>query len=130
MDNPNMKNTNTLEIFSTGACRDNQEDKARYDLIPTAALRLLAAHYASGSKIYGEKNWTKGMPYSRVIASLLRHVYQFIEGDSSERHDVAIAWNAFALITYQEWIRAGKLPPELDDRHLLNNPESFHEQED
>lgn len=44
--------SSAFEQFSTGAVRDNQQDKPRYDLIPPAALRLLADHYTRGAQFY------------------------------------------------------------------------------
>lgn len=86
------------EQFPTGSQRDTQTDKPRYDLIPVEPLRRLAAHYALGGKKYGDNNWRLGQPNSRVYASLLRHVYAWAEGDESEDHLAAVAWNAFALM--------------------------------
>ncbi len=104
------------EDFSTGARRDTQDAKPRYDLIPLPALKRLADLYARGAIKYGEHNWQKGMPFSRVYASLFRHLIQWAEGDTAEDHMAAVAWNAFALMTYEEWIREKKLLATLDDR--------------
>lgn len=57
----------------------------------------------------GDDNWKKGQPYSRAYASLFRHLIQWREGDRSEDHISAVAWNAFALMYYEERM------PELND---------------
>lgn len=103
------------EDFKTGARRDVQEDKPRYDLIPVAALKRLADLYARGAVKYGENNYQKGIPFSRVYASMFRHLIQFREGDISEDHLAAVAWNAFAIMFYQDEIEKKRLPRELDD---------------
>lgn len=115
-----MKKYETLDSgkrqeFDTGARRDTQEDKPRYDLLPTPALRRVAELYARGAKKYGENNYQRGIPFSRVYASLFRHLIAFREGDKSEDHLAAVAWNAFALIYYEEQIEMNKLPQELND---------------
>ena len=109
--------------FSTGARRDVQVGKPAFHLIPIPALKRLAELYARGAEKYGEHNWQKGMPFSRVFASLLRHAYQYAEGDRSEDHLAAVAWNAFALMTYEVHVTAGTLPGELDDMTPKGNDE-------
>lgn len=103
------------EQFTSGAVRDSQEGKPRYGLIPIGPLRRLAMRYTDGAKAYGEDNYQKGIPFSRVADSLLRHIYSYLDGDSSEDHLAAVAWNAFALMFYEEQIIKGKLPSILND---------------
>jgi hypothetical protein len=105
------------EGFTTGARRDTQDGKPRYDLLPVTALRRLAELYSRGAVKYGDRNWEKGMPFRRVYASLLRHVFAFAEGEPTEDHLAAVAFNAFALMHYQEAIQRGELPADLDDMH-------------
>lgn len=104
------------ETFSTGAQRDTQTDKLRYDLIPLGALEALAKVYTDGAAKYGDDNWQKGMPFKRVYASLLRHIFAWAAGDTSERHMANAAWNCFALLHYEDMVKQGVLPASLDDR--------------
>lgn len=110
-----VKDSGKRQEFNTGAVRDIQEGKGRYDLISPIALRRLARHYENGAKKYGEHNWTKGMPLSRYLDSLIRHAYKLLAGMDDEDHAAAIAWNAFAYIHTKELIDQGKLPKELDN---------------
>jgi len=103
------------EEFTTGACRDVQEGKTRFGLLPISPLRRLAGLYARGAISYGEGNYEKGMPFSRVYESLLRHIYAWAEGDRVEDHLAAVAWNAFTLMYYEDQIFKGKLIQLLDD---------------
>lgn len=109
------KDSGKREDFATGARRDVQEGKPRYELIPVSALKRLAELYSRGAVKYGENNFTLGIPFKRVMASLLRHAFQYLEGDRSEDHLAGCSWNAFALMYYEEQIRRGLLPKELDD---------------
>jgi hypothetical protein len=103
------------EEFQTGSRRDSREGKGRYDLLPPEAVRRLAQLYERGAAKYGDRNWEKGQPVSRYLDSLLRHVYAYLEGESTEDHLAAAAWNAFSAMTTEERARAGTLPAELND---------------
>lgn len=104
------KDSGNRELMDTGSQRDTQEGKPRYDLIPVTSLRRLADLYARGAEKYDDFNWAKGQPFSRVYASMFRHLIAFAEGDTEEDHLAAVAWNAFAIMHYQETGRE-----ELDD---------------
>jgi hypothetical protein len=95
------KDSGKREEFASGAVRDVQADKPRYDLIPPKGLRRVADLYARGAVKYEEMNWRKGMPSSRIMASLLRHVEAYRAGDRTEDHLAAICFNAFALMEFE-----------------------------
>lgn len=103
------KDSGKREEFSTGSRRDTQHGKPRFDLIPTQPLTRLAHLYARGAEKYDDWNWMKGQPMSRVYASMFRHMIAFREGDKSEDHLAAVAWNAFALMYFEDH------RPELND---------------
>lgn len=111
------KDSGSRDEFDTGSVRDKQEGKGRYDLISPHALQRLADLYERGASKYKDRNWEKGMPYTRVFDSMVRHAYQWLRGDADEDHLAAVAWNAFALIHYEEMTARGFFfPEELDDR--------------
>jgi hypothetical protein len=110
------KVTESRDEFSTGSVRGDQSGKGRYDLLPREAIHRLAQLYERGAEAYGDNNWRLGQPFSRVASSMLRHAFQAANGDTDEDHLAAVMFNAAALATYEELIRAGKLPAELDDR--------------
>lgn len=111
MSNYTTKFTGVKEVQKTGYQRDSQEDKTRYDLIPVEGLKRLADLYARGAKLYNEDNWKKGSSYKRIYASMLRHVYAWRQGDTSEDHLAAISWASMALMFYED-----KNMKQLDDR--------------
>lgn len=117
-----MNDNGTREIqIENGAMRENQEGKGRPDLITPFALTRLAKHYENGSKKYADRNWEKGMKFSRYTASIFRHLIAWMKGDGSEDHLAAIAWNAFAIMHHQELKQT-----ELDDMpHYLNKGEKI-----
>ena len=111
-----------VETFSTGMVRDVQDDKLRYELIPVESLKRLAAVYTKGAKKYAPNNWRKGAPLSRTLASLLRHVYAPLLGESVAGDDdfYQAVFNLFTLAEHIRMIEAGELPAELDDLGLTN----------
>lgn len=55
--------------------------KLRYDLIPSAAEAALAEALTLGATKYSPNNWREGIVYSRLLASLRRHVSALAAGE-------------------------------------------------
>lgn len=110
-----VKDSGVRQEFETGAVRDTQEGKGRFDLLPINAIIRLAKHFENGAKKYGDENWRKGIPLRRYLDSMLRHCFKFAGGLEDEDHLSAIIWNACCLLETQEMIRMGRLPKELDN---------------
>lgn len=96
------KSGEDLKKFETGAVRYSDDGKPRFDLIPPQALERVAMLYARGAKIYGDRNWEKGIPTSRCYASMLRHAFSYGRGEEDEDHLAAVVWNALAIMQFQE----------------------------
>ena len=111
----NMHDSGERQEFTTGAIRDTAEDKPRPSLISPFLIERLGMWCALGAKKYSDRNWEKGMPFSRVMDSLERHIMKYKMGLQDEDHLAAIAWNAMALIHYEEMIKRGILSEELND---------------
>ena len=101
--------------FDTGAVRDAMRGKGMPSCIPTDALRAVAKRFEDGATKYGRDNWRKGIPLSRYVDSLYRHLWAYMDGDTSEDHGGAIIWNAMCLVETSEMIKEGDLPPHLND---------------
>lgn len=111
---------NKKQEYSTGATRDDVDGKGRFDLIPDIPLTRLANIFQGGGKNHGDRNWEKGLPFSRLIDSATRHLVQYkmskyIPKLREEDHLGQAAWNIFALMHEEEMIKLGFLPKELDD---------------
>lgn len=90
--------------------------KPRYDLIPALAQEELAKVLTVGVEKYGVDNWRKGMKWSKVLASLERHLYAIKRGEDRDPetgllHSAHIQSNAAFLTEYFFTF------PELDDRY-------------
>lgn len=99
------------DVYASGATRDSAEGKGRYDLISPHALRRLALVYERGAKNHGDSNWKKGIPYSRLYSSALRHLFQALSGQRDEDHLGQAMWNIACLIHFEELERT-----DLEDR--------------
>lgn len=117
-----MHDSGKRQGFKTGAVRDTAEGKCRPELISPIFIRRLAAHLAAGAAKYSARNWEKGIPLDRSMASLLRHANEHREGDRSEDHLAAIACNIMFLIHTEEMIERGLLPAELNDLPVYTKP--------
>lgn len=104
------------EVFKTGAQRDSGSDKLRYELISPLALERIARVLTDGAARYGERNWEKGIPVMRCVASALRHLYAYLAHEDDEDHLACLGCNVMFLLHYDTLLRAGRLPRELDDR--------------
>jgi hypothetical protein len=97
-----------MRQWSTGAVRDDDDGKPRYDLIPALALRRVAHRFADGAKKYGEDNWQKGIPRAQILASAMRHLEAWrcnVEGREridDEDHLAAVTWGMLVLMQYEE----------------------------
>lgn len=56
-------------------------------------LKDLAVHFEKGAEKYGERNCEKGIPLKSFIDSGLRHLTQWIYGDTDEPHHISAIWN-------------------------------------
>jgi hypothetical protein len=67
-------------------------------------LNELAIHYEKGAEKYGVDNWKKGIPYKSFRDSGLRHLIQWIKGETDEHHHIAAIWNFIGAmwVTKQE----------------------------
>lgn len=84
------------------AIREPSTGKGRYDLISPFATRRLAKWYELGATKYSDRNWEKGMPFSRYVDSAKRHLDKYIMGMDDEDHLAAAAWNIFSIMHHQE----------------------------
>lgn len=92
------------------AVREPSDGKGRFDLITPFGLERLAKWYELGAKKYTDRNWEKGIPFSRYFDSAMRHMMKFIMGRTDEDHLAAAVWNLMAIMHHQELVQT-----ELDD---------------
>ena len=91
------------------------EGKPRYDLVPAFAQDQYVKVLTAGAKKYSDNNWREGMKWSKVLASLKRHIAAFERGEDADPetgilHVAHIMCNAAFLVEYY------KIYPQGDDR--------------
>ena len=110
-----LKDSGHRQVFDSGAQRDREVGKGRYDLISPLMLKRLADVLEKGSIKYSSRNWELGMPMSRCIDSASRHIHQYLEGQREEDHLTQGLCNLMFAIHIEEQIMRGNLPKELND---------------
>ncbi len=60
-----------------------------------------------GADHYGDRNWEKGIPFQRCLASLYRHIVAWQLGKNDEDHLGNAAFNLMALMHYENYAALG-----------------------
>lgn len=108
-----MRHRDKKTEFETGAHRDTDEGKGRPSLISPVLIHRLGILLQEGAEHYEADNWMRGMPYRRTADSIIRHIFQWLAGDTDEDHLAAVCFGAMCLMTYES---DKVLDQKLDDR--------------
>lgn len=79
--NQSIGDINSQEAGSAARYNGGKPD---FSLIPLCTLEDEARVWEYGKRKYAAWNWAKGMPYSAVIASVLRHIAAFQRGEDND----------------------------------------------
>ena len=87
-----------------GGLRYN-DGKVQLELIPPEWTWALGIVLTRGAIKYAVRNWERGMKWSYVLGSMMRHITKFLCGERYDaetgcHHLAHVAWNALALMTY------------------------------
>lgn len=103
----------TARSWSRGTKWD--DDKPAYGLLPVYGVELAAAVAKVGAVNYDDWNFTKGIPYSRLIAAAKRHIAAFERGEEVDP-DNEIPPLGGAIWSLMALAEMSVIHPELDDR--------------
>lgn len=83
------------------------DDKLPIQLIPPESIVAQAEILAFGARKYSERNWEKGMRWSRLFGAINRHLWTWWSGDCLDRetllnHIKAVHTVSGFLVTYIE----------------------------
>jgi hypothetical protein len=110
-----MNDNGTRHIYPSGALREAEPGKGSYELLSPYAEDRVAKWAEMGAKKYGERNWEDGMPFGRFFQAAKRHLNKYHRGLDDEDHLAAAIWNISAIIHFEEMIRLGLIPEDLDN---------------
>lgn len=107
-----LRTTGDVNSQEKGSGARYDAGKTRYELIPTHLLKSTADVFAYGANKYAAWNWTKGMPWSKVIGCLKRHLAAIesgedIDPESGLPHIGHLMCNALMLEHYRENYKTG-----------------------
>lgn len=98
-----------------GSALRYNDGKTRYDLLPPFAIDQFAKVMTKGAIKYAQRNWEKGMDWSKVLASLKRHIAAFERGEDID-HETKLLHMAHAMTNAAFLLEYYKIYPEGDDR--------------
>lgn len=88
------------ELIATSGHKDDR-DKIRMELIPPELMTSVGDILTSGAKKYDDRNWEKGMKWSRVYGALLRHLNAWWGGETKDPETGrSHLWHAACCITF------------------------------
>ena len=125
-----MQDSGQRQTFESGAVRDTAEGKPRPDLFSPFAMERIGFWLEAGARKYSEHNWSKGIPASRCMASLHRHLMKYMQGATDEDHLSAVATNCMFLLHFEEAVKRGFLPESLLDMPKYNAIPRVHQNQD
>lgn len=81
-------------------------DKIRPELISSEFIESLSAVLTFGAKKYADRNWEKGMDWSRPFGGLMRHMWAWWRGENNDpetgfSHLAHAACCVMFLLTYE-----------------------------
>ena len=114
VENITIADSGTRSQFGTGAVRDGQTGKGRFDLLPFEALWEVSKVFEAGAAKYAERNWEKGIPLHVFVSSGLRHLTKWLMGRTDEPHLTMCVWNFLCLLQTKLWIESGRLGTDLN----------------
>jgi len=89
--------------------------KLRFDLVPISSEKALAQVLTYGARKYAERDWEKGIAYSRIYAAARRHLASWWAGTDTDAES-GLPHLDHALCNIAFLIEFMKTHPELDDR--------------
>ena len=98
----------------TGALKADG-NKLRYDLIPAGPLKEVVKILSYGSLKYDDRNWEKGMKWSRPFGAAMRPLWAWWGGETLDE-DTGCSHVAHAAVNLLFLLEFENTKPEFDDR--------------
>jgi len=82
LTNPEVDSWAIAPIVGEGVKHD--QDKLRFDLVPSDVEVEIAKIFTIGAKKYGDRNWEKGISNDRLYAAARRHLVSHRTGEKTD----------------------------------------------
>jgi hypothetical protein len=111
-DFSHLKTTGDVKSDAKGSGARYDAGKVPYELVPTHLLESTALVFGYGAQKYAAWNWAKGMPWTKVIACMKRHLAAIergedIDPESGLPHIGHLMCNALMLEHYMKHYKEG-----------------------
>ena len=90
-------------------------EKVRLDLLPADPIIDVGKVLTYGAKKYSERNWEKGLAWSRCYGAALRHLLAWHKGETTDP-ETGLNHLAHAACEILFLLEFSRTHPELDDR--------------
>ena len=83
------------------------KNKLRYELLPWGATTdEIVRVYTVGARKYNDRNWERGMQYSRFLGATFRHIAAWVSGETVDsetkcHHLASAIFSLIALLHYE-----------------------------
>jgi hypothetical protein len=67
------------DLSGPSSASKHDSEKNMLQLLPLGALEAIGEVFTYGATKYGANNWRKGLPWSRLLGALLRHIFSFAQ---------------------------------------------------
>lgn len=95
------------------------DGKVRMELIPPELLEGVGSILTFGAEKYDDRNWEKGMSWSRVFGALMRHMWAWWRGENTDPETgKSHLWHAGCCIAFL--IAYESRGVGNDDRHVVS----------
>ena len=98
--------------------KKNDRGKLRFDLITPEMEEALAEILTHGATKYEDRNWEKGIKYSRIYAALRRHLNAWVRGNIFDRDsNLPHLSHAFCCLAFLITYDGRRMHLDWDDLH-------------
>lgn len=110
------------EVTKTPIPKALKHDAGKPDLsmVSLELVEAVARVRMFGAKKYDRDNWKKGFPITRSCAAALRHIFQFLSGETHDAESGELHLS-HAVCSLEHAIYDIKHHPENDDRYGANS---------
>lgn len=97
-----------VNAFEGGSFRQKDLGNGVFHCMPVSGIRRLSQRYELGTVKYENGDAYKdGLPTSQCFDHALKHLFEYLDGDNTEDHLAAAAWNILAIMEMEvrkpEW---------------------------